>query len=277
MPSSTASSGPSRRPRSEAHRPRRRWRSRRRSLTTSAICRASSTRGRRPHARASCTRATRGSVTPIGATAPPRLPARGRAEQGAHGDREPQVPRAAKAACAAPQPLVAAARRPVVRRVGRDAVPQRAARRRRPRRGRDGARSSCTLRWPAQEGCLRALAAIHRETRGGLASYGAALPARLRKEIGRGRIREAIDVPRERFEARIERRYRALLARLDRAHARCGRARNASTNAHPWRAADKLLGNCSCVALPRASMPASCICSACPPSMAAPKKNGPAL
>lgn len=70
------------------------------------------------------------------------------------------------------------------------------------------------LRWPAQEGCLRALAAIHRETRGGLASYGAALPARLRKEIGRGRIREAIDVTRERFEARIEGRYRALLVRL---------------------------------------------------------------
>ena len=70
------------------------------------------------------------------------------------------------------------------------------------------------LRWPAQEGCLRALAAIHRETRGGLGWYGAALPARLRKEIGRGRIREAIDVSRERFEARIEGRYRALLARL---------------------------------------------------------------
>ena len=59
------------------------------------------------------------------------------------------------------------------------------------------------FRSPDQEGCLRALAAIHSETRGGLASYGAALPARLRKEIGRGRIREAIDVPRERFEARL--------------------------------------------------------------------------
>ncbi|HEY9182419.1 MAG TPA: hypothetical protein VIQ99_04415, partial [Gammaproteobacteria bacterium] len=70
------------------------------------------------------------------------------------------------------------------------------------------------LRSPTQEGCLRALAAIHRETRGGLGWYGAALPARLRKEIGRGRIREAIDVSRERFEARIEGRYRALLARF---------------------------------------------------------------
>jgi hypothetical protein len=58
------------------------------------------------------------------------------------------------------------------------------------------------------------LAAFHRETRGGLGWYGGALPARLRKEIGRGRIREAIDVSRERFEARVESRCRALLARL---------------------------------------------------------------
>ena len=70
------------------------------------------------------------------------------------------------------------------------------------------------LRSPAQEGCLRALAAIHRETRGGLGWYSAALPARLRKEVGRGRIRDAIDVPRERFETRIEARYRAVLARF---------------------------------------------------------------
>jgi hypothetical protein len=70
------------------------------------------------------------------------------------------------------------------------------------------------LRSPTQEGCLRALAAFHRETRGGLRWYDSALPARLRKEIGRGRIREAIDFSRERFEARIENRCRALLARL---------------------------------------------------------------
>jgi hypothetical protein len=70
------------------------------------------------------------------------------------------------------------------------------------------------LRSPAQEGCLRALAALHRETRGGLGWYDTALPARLRKEIGRGRIREALDIPSERFEARIEARCRALLARF---------------------------------------------------------------
>jgi hypothetical protein len=32
--------------------------------------------------------------------------------------------------------------------------------------------------------------------------------------VGRGRIREAVDVPRERFEARIEGRFRAVLARF---------------------------------------------------------------
>ena len=61
---------------------------------------------------------------------------------------------------------------------------------------------------------MRALAAIHRETRGGLNTYAGGLPARLRKEVGRGRIREALDVPQGRFEARIEARYRALLTRL---------------------------------------------------------------
>jgi hypothetical protein len=70
------------------------------------------------------------------------------------------------------------------------------------------------LRSPAQEGCLRALAGMHRATRGGLSWYGSALPARLRKEIGRGRVREAVDVSRERFEARVESRFRVLVARL---------------------------------------------------------------
>jgi hypothetical protein len=70
------------------------------------------------------------------------------------------------------------------------------------------------LRAPTQEGCLRALAGIERATRGGLTTFSAALPARLRKEVGRGRIRDALDVSPERFEARIESRFRALLARL---------------------------------------------------------------
>jgi len=66
---------------------------------------------------------------------------------------------------------------------------------------------------PAQQGCLRALAGIHRTTRGGLGFYAEALPARVRKEIGRGRIREAVDLAPEHFEARIEKRLRAALAR----------------------------------------------------------------
>jgi hypothetical protein len=66
---------------------------------------------------------------------------------------------------------------------------------------------------PKQTGCLRALAGIHRATRGGLNWYVAALPARLRKEAARGRIREEIDVSPEHFEARFEKRFRSALAR----------------------------------------------------------------
>jgi hypothetical protein len=62
---------------------------------------------------------------------------------------------------------------------------------------------------PRQEGCLRALAGIHQATRGGLAWFLASLPARIRKEALRGRIRDAIDVRPEVFEARFEKRFRA--------------------------------------------------------------------
>ena len=68
---------------------------------------------------------------------------------------------------------------------------------------------------PQQEGCLRALAGIHRATRGGLPSYLHALPARLRKEATRGRIRDSIDVRPEHFEARVEKRFTAALAQHD--------------------------------------------------------------
>lgn len=60
---------------------------------------------------------------------------------------------------------------------------------------------------PDQLGCLRALAGIHRATRGGLEALAGDVPARLRKEIARGRVREALDVSAERFEARIEKRF----------------------------------------------------------------------
>jgi hypothetical protein len=66
---------------------------------------------------------------------------------------------------------------------------------------------------PEQNGCLRALAGMHRATRGGLPWYLAALPARLRKQATRGRIREAVDVLPEHFEARFEKRFRSALPR----------------------------------------------------------------
>jgi hypothetical protein len=84
---------------------------------------------------------------------------------------------------------------------------------------------------PLQNGCLRALAGIHRATRGGLSSYLPALPARLRKEAGRGRIREAIDVSRETFEARFEKRFHAALDTLTGARHQGGRAPSARSAA----------------------------------------------
>lgn len=59
---------------------------------------------------------------------------------------------------------------------------------------------------PDQQGCLRALAGIHRATRGGLELYVRDLPARLRKDALRGKVREAIDTDEGRFRARMEHR-----------------------------------------------------------------------
>jgi hypothetical protein len=70
------------------------------------------------------------------------------------------------------------------------------------------------LAQPAQLGCLRALAGIHRATRGGLEVHVPDLPARIRKEALRGKVREAIDLPPERFEARMANRWEAERARL---------------------------------------------------------------
>jgi hypothetical protein len=69
---------------------------------------------------------------------------------------------------------------------------------------------------PEQLGCLRALAGVHRATRGGLAIYADALPARLRKDPSRGRVREEIDVEQHHFEARVERRYAVERAKIAR-------------------------------------------------------------
>ncbi len=62
---------------------------------------------------------------------------------------------------------------------------------------------------PDQLGCLRALAGIHRSTRGGLETHAARLPARLRKEPQRGRVREALDVTPAHFAARVQKRFDA--------------------------------------------------------------------
>lgn len=64
-------------------------------------------------------------------------------------------------------------------------------------------------RGPTQEGCLRAIVGLHHATRGGIEVFVPDLPARMRKDALRGRVREALDVSRERFDARVERRFRA--------------------------------------------------------------------
>lgn len=61
---------------------------------------------------------------------------------------------------------------------------------------------------PEQEGCLRAIAGLHRATRGGIETFIPDLPARMRKDALRGRVRDALDVTEAHFRARIERRYR---------------------------------------------------------------------
>lgn len=64
-------------------------------------------------------------------------------------------------------------------------------------------------RSPDEEGCLRALAGMHAATRGGgLSVYVPDLPARLRKDALRGRVRDAIDLSPERFAARLDNKYR---------------------------------------------------------------------
>ncbi|MBX3232882.1 MAG: hypothetical protein KIT84_42330 [Labilithrix sp.] len=60
-----------------------------------------------------------------------------------------------------------------------------------------------------QEGCLRAIAGLHRATRGGIERYVPALPARMRKDALRGRVRDALDVTATHFAARIAKRLEA--------------------------------------------------------------------
>jgi hypothetical protein len=60
----------------------------------------------------------------------------------------------------------------------------------------------------SQEGCLRAIAGIHRRLRGGIEVLVPDLPARMRKDAMRGKVRDALDIEPHHFAARIERRYR---------------------------------------------------------------------
>ena len=59
---------------------------------------------------------------------------------------------------------------------------------------------------PDQRGCLRALAAIHDNTSRGLHAFEHLLPARTRKLLQSGPLRDAIKTPREVFEARMRKR-----------------------------------------------------------------------
>jgi hypothetical protein len=59
---------------------------------------------------------------------------------------------------------------------------------------------------PEQRGCLRALSAIHAHTPGGLGALEHMLPARLRKVLSSGPLRDALKTPRAVFEARMRKR-----------------------------------------------------------------------
>lgn len=56
---------------------------------------------------------------------------------------------------------------------------------------------------PAQQGYLRALAGMHRTAQGGLEALASEVPARLRKLLSGGVVREALKVRTEAFEARM--------------------------------------------------------------------------
>jgi hypothetical protein len=61
----------------------------------------------------------------------------------------------------------------------------------------------------SQEGCLRAIAGLHRATRGGIERFVPDLPARMRKDALRGRVRDALDVSAEAFAAKMAKKYRS--------------------------------------------------------------------
>jgi hypothetical protein len=66
---------------------------------------------------------------------------------------------------------------------------------------------------PSQQGYLRAMAGIHSATRGGLDDLARELPAKQRRAVSGGAIREALGVSPERFEARMVNRLRQALGK----------------------------------------------------------------
>lgn len=66
---------------------------------------------------------------------------------------------------------------------------------------------------PSQQGYLRAMAGMHRATRGGLDELAKELPAKQRRSVSGGLIREALGVNVERFEARMVNRFKQALGK----------------------------------------------------------------
>jgi hypothetical protein len=68
------------------------------------------------------------------------------------------------------------------------------------------------LRGSDQQGCLRALAAIHQHAPGGLERIAPDLPARMRKLVTAGVVRDAAKTPKSTFEGRYLAKAKSLMA-----------------------------------------------------------------
>jgi hypothetical protein len=68
------------------------------------------------------------------------------------------------------------------------------------------------LRGTDQQGCLRALASMHQSSPGGLERLAPDLPARMRKLVAQGAVRDAAKTSRATFEGRYLARARAVVA-----------------------------------------------------------------
>ncbi|MBL8683685.1 MAG: hypothetical protein JNK05_31225 [Myxococcales bacterium] len=65
---------------------------------------------------------------------------------------------------------------------------------------------------PTQQGYLRAMAGVHGATRGGIDELAKELPAKQRRAVSGGAVREALGVSQERFEARMVNRLKQAVA-----------------------------------------------------------------